>query len=416
VNNYRKLIFSFVMLSLCLGFSNSFYAQKDSAEFASKKMKKFKEPKHFFANTVFFDFYNKPNSDLLVPGPKHRLDTSRIGKQLGQYGLAQSSISFYAPLLTINKFNKDSSVNSNFHLLLSGTAYYLQPTFTGISKHTLAKYGLGVRAIYNTGKKSIFFIESTPFLTQDITPGSSDRGTMRMTGTLLWSYSPTSHFNFRLGATKSFLLGNRWYLPFVGIRIGRIDGVNLSAQFPRNISFNIPIGNVVRLSAYTKPQGGVFSFSNRDTVYNSNYYKNPNISDEKVIHFGRLELLTGFRMDVVPCRWFNFYVATGFTTHNSIYFYSNNFNRNRKTEYGDFYSANPKNSIYLNFGITLRIGKTKSYYNNRNMYDAVDINNTVGVGDNNVNPGNGNIVIPKKKLPKSLKPSEIQDLIDVNDF
>ncbi|MBK7667323.1 MAG: hypothetical protein IPJ32_08235 [Sphingobacteriaceae bacterium] len=44
-------------------------------------------------------------------------------------------------------------------------------------------------------------------LTQDITAGSSDKGTWRMSGTLLWSYSPGTYFNLRLGA-KSFLWGN----------------------------------------------------------------------------------------------------------------------------------------------------------------------------------------------------------------
>ena len=57
---------------------------------------------------------------------------------------------------TANWYNKDSSVNSNFHLLFAATAYYLQPQFKGISQHTLAKYGIGIRAIYNTGKRSIF--------------------------------------------------------------------------------------------------------------------------------------------------------------------------------------------------------------------------------------------------------------------
>lgn len=404
---FPRSIFRSVVLSLCLGLSYSFYAQSDSTS-KSTKAKKVKEPKHFFSNTIFLDYYYKPPVDLK--------DTSRIGKQLGSYSIAQSCVSFYSPLVTVNRFNRDSSVNSNFHVLLAGTAYYLQPIFSGISKHTLAKYGMGIRMIYNTGKKSIFFIESTPFLTQDITTGSSDKGSWRMSGTLLWSFSPTNHFNFRLGATKSFLWGNRLYLPFVGLRFGRVDGFNFSAQFPKNISLNLPLGNVFRLSLYSKPQGGVFSFSNRDTVYDNRYYKNTNITTDKVIQFGRYELLTGFRMDVVSCRWFNFYLSTGFSTKNGIAFYSNGFNKGRKFQYGDFYARSPKNSVFLNIGMVFRIGRTKSYYNNRNMYETIDLNNSIDPGDNNVNPGNGNITVPKKKIPKSLKPSEVQDLIDANDF
>lgn len=408
----RSEIFSLLVLGLLMGLSSSFYAQNDSDK--KSKPKKTKEPKHFFKHTIFLDYYYKPPAVLLKGNGQ--TDTGRIAKQLGNYGVAQSSISFYSPLLTIDKFNRDSTVNYNFHLLLSGTAYYFQPIFTGISQHTLAKYGLGIRAIYNTGKRSIFFVESSPFLTQDVSPGSSDQGTWRMSGTLLWSFSPGTKFNLRLGATKSFLWGNRIYLPFIGLRFGRLDRVNFSVQFPKNISLNIPIGHTFRLSLYSKPQGGVFSFSNRDTIYNGNYYRNTNISDEKVIHFGRYELLTGFRMDVVPCDWINFYLSTGFSTKNGIAFYSNGFNKASKGRYGNFYAASPQNSVFINAGITFRIGRSKSYYNNQNIYEAIDINNTNDPGDNNVNPGNGNIPIPKKKAIKGVKPSEIQDLIDDNDF
>lgn len=414
--NTAKIVNRILVLSLIMGLSYSFYAQDSTKTIpiAIGTPKKIKEPKHFFNHTIFLDYYYKPPSVLL--DGKGRLDTGRIAKQLGTYAVAQSCISFYSPLVTINKFNKDSSVNSNFHLLLAGTAYYLQPQFSGISVHTLAKYGLGIRAIYNTGKRSIFFIESTPFLTQDITPGSIDKGTWRMSGTLLWSFTPAPKFNFRLGATKSFLWGNRLYLPFIGLRFGRLDRLNFSIQFPKNMSLNLQLGNAFRLSLYTKPQGGVFNFSNRDTVYNGNYYKNTNVGNERVIQFGRYELLSGFRMDVVPCRWFNFYLSTGFSTKNGVTFYSNGFNKNNKARLGGFYAANPKNSVFLNLGMTFRIGRSKSYYNNHNMYEVIDLNNSIDPGDNNVNPGNGNIVIPKKKAIKSLKPSEIQDLIDANDF
>ncbi|MBK7667322.1 MAG: hypothetical protein IPJ32_08230 [Sphingobacteriaceae bacterium] len=51
---------------------------------------------------------------------------------------------------------------------------------------------------------------------------------------------------------------------------------------------NLPIGNVFRRSLYSKPQGGVFNFSNCDTVYDNKYYKNTNISNDRVIHFGQL--------------------------------------------------------------------------------------------------------------------------------
>lgn len=388
-----------MLLFAFMAFNFSFFAQNP------KPAKKKKEPRHFFSTTGMYDYYNKPEVDL------NMRDSNKVSLHLQSYGITQSCFNFYTPLATGNWYNKDSSVNSNFHLLFAATAYYLQPKFKGISQHTLAKYGIGIRAIYNTGKKSIFFIESTPFVTQDITANAQSESTYRMAGTMLWSYSPKPFFNLRLGATKSFLWGNRLYLPFIGFRFGRIDKFNFSVQFPKNISLNIPFSNVVRMSIYTKPQGGLFNFSNTDTLYKKN--------NDKTINFGRYELLTGARLDVVPARWFNFYIATGFSTRNYVAFYSNTYNKGNKNALGEFYGNNPKNTIYLNFGLVFRIGKTKSFINNYNMYEAMDINNTVDPGDGNVNPGNGNIPIPNKKNDKGasrLKPNEIQDLIDIYDF
>jgi hypothetical protein len=121
------------------------------------------------------------------------------------------------------------------------------------------------------------------------------------------------------------------------------------------------------------------------------------------------------RVDVTPLKWFSFYFASGFSTRNGISFYSDNFNKKKKGSYGEFYSSSPRNSVFINFGMTLRLGRTKSYYNNRNIYEAIDLNNTIDPGENNTNPGNGNIPIERKKV-KRLKTSEVQDLIDANDF
>lgn len=390
-----KRVLLFICFAVVLSFS--FIAQ-------TVKTKNKKEPRHFFNTTGMIDYYNKPEVDLNLK------DSNKVSNHLKSYGITQTCFNFYTPLATANWYNKDSSVNSNFHLLLAATAYYLQPQFKGISQHTLAKYGLGLRAIYNTGKKSIFFIETTPFVTQDITKNAQSESTYRLAGTLLWSYSPKPFFNFRLGATKSFLWGNRYYLPFIGFRFGRIDKFNFSVQFPKNISLNIPFSNVVRMSIYSKPQGGLFNFSNNDTLYK----KNP----DRTINFGRYELLTGARLDIAPVKWFNFYIATGFSTRNYIALYSNTYNKGNKNALGEFYFNNPKNSIFLNLGMTFRIGRTKSFINNHNMYEVHDLNNTIDPGDGNVNPGNGNIPIPNKKKngTSQLKPNEIQDLIDIYDF
>ena len=138
------------MLSLLL--SGSFIAQTE------KPAKKKREPRHFFNTTGVIDYYNKPEVNLNLN------DSNDITKHLKTYGISQTCLNFFAPVATANWYNRDSSVNSNFHLLLSATAYYFQPIFKGITVHTLAKYGLGLRAIYNTGKKSIFLLKQHPLL------------------------------------------------------------------------------------------------------------------------------------------------------------------------------------------------------------------------------------------------------------
>jgi hypothetical protein len=153
----------------------------------------------------------------------------------------------------------------------------------------------------------------------------------------------------------------------------------------------------------------LFNFSNSDSIYKKH--------NDKAIQFGRYELLTGARLDVVPVKWFNFYIASGFSTRNYVAFYSATYNKdNKNNALGEFYFNNPKNSIFLNFGLTFKLGKTRSFINNKNMYEAMDLNNTIDPGDGNVHPGNGNIPVHEKKAVSSLKPGEVQDLVDIYDF
>lgn len=391
----------FLILSLLTGLSYSFYAQD------STSAKKIKEPKHFFNTTIFFDHYQKPEVSITPILNENKLPKYYIGKKLSSYSIKQTNLSFYAPLHTVNNFNKDSSVNSNSHFLLTGNFHYLTPHFDSLEDHTLAKLSIGLRYIYNTGKKSIFFVDVCPFVTKDVTYDVTSK--MRGSNTFIWSYSPRNDFNFRLGFTKTFLFGNRLNLPYIGFRFGRLDKFNVSMQFPKNMSVNIPINNNLRFSLFTKPQGGFYNYSNRDTLY----YAKP----EKNIFFGRYEVLTGLRVDARASQMFSFYASAGFSTKNYFAFYSNNFNSNNKVNaFGFFYANNPAGTYFINFGVVLRLGKTKSYYNNRNIYEAIDLNNTISPGDNNTNPGNNNILIQQRNMKKKLTTAEMQDLIDVNEL
>jgi hypothetical protein len=109
---------------------------------------------------------------------------------------------------------------------------------------------------------------------------------------------------------------------------------------------------------------------------------------------------------------FSFYFSSGISSKNNITFYSDKANAKGTGYYKTyFYSKNVKPTLYFNLGFVLRFGKTRSYYNNRNIYDAIDLNN---VNDKS----NGNIQVPltpkKKRSVVNLK--SVQDLVDYNDF
>ncbi len=362
---------------------------------------KIKLPKHYFKTVIVMDAYNKPSQNI-----KDTADF--IGKQLKSYGVKQFIFSLNMPLATIEKPTKDSGVIKNTHILLTANYMSLQPVFSGIPQHNLIKAGIGVRMIFNSGKKSVWFVDASPFVTRDVTYPSKPY--YRLASTIIYSYNVNDHFNWRVGITKSFLWGNRLYLPFFGVRFGRLDKMNLSIQFPRSINLNIPVNQKLTFSIYTKPQGGMFNFSNRDSLYY--------LGNDATFHFTRYEINTGFRADVRVNPWFNFYLATGFSTKNNITFYSEKANKSvSKIPYNKyFYNETLPSTMFLNLGLVFKLGKTKSYFYNRNIYDAIDLNNTIGEGDNNISNGNAQIPNAPKKVKKDVNLSSVQDLIDYNDL
>ncbi|MES2134464.1 MAG: hypothetical protein V4506_19110 [Bacteroidota bacterium] len=358
-------------------------------------LKVMKPARHYFKTTIYTDFYGTGKRDLS--------GKNFVSNKLKTYQLNQFTLGFNAPVFTQDFYKKDSTKISNLHLLLTGSYASVSPDFEGVkTKHRLSKTSVGIRVIYNTGKKSIFYVELAPFMTQD--NGYQYTQKYRFANTVLYNCTVSKYFSFRLGYTRSFIFGNRYHLPYIGFRVGRMDGVNFSVQFPRSITFNVPICKYVKTSLYTKPQGGLYSFANVDSIYYLN--------NDKSINFGRYEFIGGMRVDVYPASCFNFYLSAGFTTQNYIGFYSETFNRRNRGIYNSFYRENIDKSMYVNFGLVFKFGKVKSIYNNYNLYDAQDLNNTDAD-----NISNGNPQIPAKQgKVKNVKPSDVQDLIDTQDF
>jgi len=372
---------------------------KLSAFIAGDSTKKVKPPKHYFNKTLYFDYYSTG---------KRELDTiNQVSKVLGSYQLSQVSMGYTFPMVTRDIYNKDSTKISTLNLLFTGNYSSLKLNFEGIDKHNLTKLSLGCRGFYSNGKKSIFFVELSPFVTQD--RGYAYTKTYRLASTVLYNFTANEYFSFRVGYTRSFLWGNRYQLPYVGIRVGKLDKTNFSVQFPRGATLNIPIGKFVRTSLYTKPQGGLYTFANTDSL------KIGSLEDNDKLYFGRYEFLSGLRLDVQPSNFFNFYVSSGFTTRNKIAFFSTTLVKDNTSTYKNYYSENIKGSIFVNFGLVFRFGRTKSTYNNSLMYDMKDLNNTVAPGDSGVNNGNGDIPVPANKI-KKVNTDEILDLIEAQDL
>jgi hypothetical protein len=364
----------------------------------SDSTKTVRMPSHYFNKTIYADFYSIG---------KRQLDTiNTVSKQLGTYQLNQVSLGFNIPVVTKDFYNKDSTKISNIHFLLAGNYTQLKLKFGGIDEHRLSKTSIGFRGIYNNGKRSIFFVEISPFVTRD--NGFRYTRTYRMATTVLYDCSVNPAFSFRLGFTRSFLWGNRFHLPYVGLRVGKLDKINFSVQFPRSITLNVPVGKYFRASLYTKPQGGLYSFANTDSIQVGN------VKEDQKLYFGRSEFLTGLRLDILPSKHFNLYLSSGLTTKNSIAFFPTKA-RSNVTTYYSYYKENIKSSVFVNFGLVIRFGKTRSFYNSSQMYSAMDLNNSIDAGDNGVRPGNGNIPAPEKKM-KNLDLNEVSDLIDTQDL
>ena len=355
-----------------------------------------KLPKHYFNTVLVLDGYRKPDKTF-------NETSDALSKRLKSYGIKQFTFSFHSPLYTKDKTNVDGTIQ-NTHILLTGNFMSLRPVFDGLGEHNLIKLGIGLRYIFNTGKKGVWFVDVSPFITRDITYPSS-KPYYRLASTIVYSHNVSDKLNWRLGVTKSFMWGNRLYLPFIGLRIGRLDKINLSLQFPRSLSLNFPIGSKLIISVYTLPQGGMFNFSNQDSLY----FKHT----AATFHFTRYEINTGLRFDVRLLNNFNFYIATGLSSRNNITFYSENANKRRSGLYNVyFYSKNIAPSLYFNFGLVLKFGKTKAFYNTKNIYDVINLNNTIDPNNN----GNAQIPLTPKKKKSDLNLKSVQDLVDYNDF
>lgn len=362
-----------------------------------------KPPKHYIKSNLFFSRYGTMSRTL-------EGKDLFLNNRLGNYSFTQYNLGFYTPLMTRSWYRKDSVRLANFHLLFTFNYNVSIPAFSGeANEHKLFKSGIGLRGIYNTGGKWIWFFDASPFSVGDRMDMRTKQP--RYASILVADYVPSADFSLRFGFTRTFLFGNRYHLPMIGMRFGRLDKMYLSIQFPRSVTAAWVVNKNFTLSLYSKPFGGLYRFSNKDTLY-----INP---DVKVLQFGRWELTNGARVDVNMGSNFSMFVSGGISMNNRIFFFSPDFNNNNSSlgVLAPFYRGTVDPTPFLHLGLSVRFGKTKKISGDHRMYEVIDMTNMYDPGDNNDGPGNGQIPAEaKKREMERIKYQDVSDLFDVGDL
>jgi hypothetical protein len=362
-----------------------------------------KMPKHFIRPAFSWSLYATGERAAIGNRPV-------LNSRLGDYRYLQSVWSFYAPLYTKATFSADSTSLNTFHLLATFNSVIDRPEFSGLSEqHRLYKTGVGLRAIAGLGKNLVLFADATPMIFGDASDRANTR-VLRLGATLAANFLVNPGLSFRFGVTRSFLFGNKNFLPMIGMRIGKLDGlVYLNIQLPRTVSLHIQPTEKFAFSIYSRTQGGLYNFSNKDSIY---------LGNDDVIQFGQTGIANGIRFDFRPGPNFNFFASGGFAVRNRIWFYSYTYNRaNDLRPLAPFYEAKPQGTIFVHVGLTWRFGKSKNAQGNYLMYEIYDMNNSSDPSDNNTMPGNEDIRrSAKAKEMHKVKLEDVGDLIQEADL
>jgi hypothetical protein len=381
----------------------AFATHGDTTLPASLRVKTQREVRNYIRPSFSASFYATGARDIKSSVPA-------IDNRLGQYSFLQTSIAFYTPLWTRTRFaGKDSTDVNTFHLLFTLNALTDRPTFSGLEKqHELYKLSMGMRGIWAFRSNCILFADVTPFATGDKYNEQATKR-LRLGTTFVMNFMFSPKFSFRVGATKNFLLGNRYYLPMVGFRYGKLDGkCYFQLQFPRHASLVFQPSPKVTIDIYSRAYGGLYNVSNGDSIY---------VGNDSVIQFGHRGVANGIRFDFRPGPNFSCFLSGGFDTRNYLRFYSYEFNQTNLGPLTPFYKGRPQPTIFLNAGITFRFGKAKRSQGNYLMYDVFDLNNQMDPGDNNNNPGNGDIrKAAEAREMKNVQYKDVEDLVDETDL
>ena len=348
-----------------------------------------KPMRHYIRPCVYFNHYGTPE----------KRDNSKK-----QYRFAQNDIGFYVPLHTKTWYNKDSIGLSTFHLLGTADIIRYKPQLDFINEsYKIGRLSAGVRIFYSNGKKSVLYFSLAPFVSQEFRYNHQTRG--RFTSAFIYSRTVKRNFSYRIGFARTYTFGRALHLPILGMRIGQIDKKHLNIQFPRNISFDFPIGKKAWGSVFSRAMGGIYNVVTQDTILSP-------IGTLATLR--RIELLNGFQCTIRTGQNFSFYISTGFATRRRLNF---TFHENDAVQSAPSTTIEKiPNSLFLSFGCSIRFGNVKKAYHNATMYDLFDLQTINRSGFNERASADGDIPTDVEKYElnqlNNLKYKDVEDLVN----
>jgi hypothetical protein len=375
----RLLAAAFMLLSVC-----SVFAENKSDSLV---------PKHYIKSSLYtsYTFF-----------PERKVKNSE--SQYLQY--ADFSAGACVPLITKSSWADGGSRLKTTHLLFTGSYSWNRFSSAFVSEpRNLVRSNIGLRLIHNDGKGNSLFFSFNPYFARD--RFSSFIASRRFAFMLVYNRTVSERFSFRAGVWRTYIFGRRSTLPLLGVRIGRLDGLNFNLQFPRNISLNYPIHRMLTLSLISRPVGTLYAFRNDDSRYTEK---------GSTIYLGTRDVISGLQVTLLPFHNFVLYGSSGLARGTITRAERINTFGLRSVNY-EFSKFNLSDAPYFNIGLVWYLGKARNSSGNSQMYDVIDMNNSFGHDDNNTMLPNAQIpALDKASQNLGLQYKDIEDLINVSDI
>lgn len=364
----------------------------------SLKKSNLKVPKHYIKPCLYISWYGIPDRSLTP-----RVDSLPIDGRYYQF--SQRNIGLNTPVYTRTWVENDSSKIQSFQAIatINFTKERIESSILN-EPRTFRRSSIALKTIYSDGGKNSYFLAVAPFSSFD--QYTKARNAKRLAMVFIYNRTVNEKFSYRLGFMRTFVFGKKLALPIVGFRFGRLDGVNFNIQLLRNMSLNVPIGKHFHYSIFTKPMGSAYSFRND---FNTGF-----LNKGTTVELRRWELLTGMTLTYRANSNFSLFVSTGISRGYVSFAESSKRILIKRDSYQEY---NLKSGGFLNIGLNFYFGKSKQINGNYAMYDALDLNNTYGNDDNNINLGNSQIPAQNKAMQvKNLQYNDVKDLIGETDI